>query len=57
MGYLLRKAADLVWKQPTIEKCVALNKAERSWSYEEHFDVRHGDAELRVYPASFQSLV
>ena len=37
------------------EKCVAVNKAERSWRSEEHFEIRHGDAELVVYLASFWS--
>ena len=47
MGFLQRKAASREWKQPK-RKCVAVNKAERSWRSEEHFDIRHGDAEFRV---------
>jgi hypothetical protein len=31
MGYLLRKAANKAWNQPKRKKCVAVNKAERSW--------------------------
>ena len=26
--------------------CVTVNKAERSWRSEGHFDIRHGDAEF-----------
>lgn len=37
------------------EKCVTVNKAERDQGSEECFDLRHGDAELGVYPAGFQS--
>jgi hypothetical protein len=47
MGYLPRKAANGV--EPTQEKeLFAVNKAERSWKSEEHFDIRHGDAEFKV---------
>jgi hypothetical protein len=31
VGYLLRKAANREWNQPKGEKCVAVNKAGRSW--------------------------
>ena len=31
------------------KKCAAVNEAERSWRSEEHFDIRHADAELVVY--------
>jgi hypothetical protein len=55
LGFLSRKAATWRWNQPKREKCVAVNKAERSWSSEEHFDIRPGDAEFRVYPAGFWS--
>jgi hypothetical protein len=54
-GYLLRKAANKKWKQPIRKKCVAVNKAEKSWRSEEHFDIGHGDAESGVCPTSFQS--
>ena len=38
------------------EKYVTVNKTERSWRPEEHFDIRHGDdAEFGVCPAGFQS--
>jgi len=53
MGYLLRKAANREWNQPTRKKCVAVNKAERNWRFEEHFDVRHGDSEFGVCTADF----
>jgi hypothetical protein len=32
MGYLLRKADNREWNQPKRKKCVAVNKAERSWT-------------------------
>ena len=35
MGYMLRKAANREWNQPKRKKCVAVNKAERSWRSEE----------------------
>lgn len=35
------------------KKCVAVNKAERNWRFEEHFDVRHGDSEFGVCTADF----
>ena len=53
--YLPRRTVNREWKQPKREKCVAVNKAERSWRSEEHFEIRHGDAELVVYLASFWS--
>lgn len=52
--YLPRRATR-EWKQPMKEKCVTVNKAERDQGSEECFDLRHGDAELGVYPAGFQS--
>jgi hypothetical protein len=36
VGYLPRRAVDQEWKQPKREKCVVLNKAERSWRSEGH---------------------
>lgn len=48
MGYLPRKAATRECNQPKRKKFVAVNKAERSWRAEEHFDIKHGDAELGV---------
>ena len=32
MGYLPRKAANREWNEPKRRKCVAVNKAERSWT-------------------------
>ena len=55
VGYLLRKAANREWKQSKRKKYVSVNKAERSWRSEEHFDIRHGDAEFGVCPARFWS--
>ena len=40
--------------KPTQERFV-VNKAEKSWRSEEHFDIRHGDVEFGVYPAEFWS--
>ena len=37
------------------EKCVTVNKAERSWRSEDLFDIRHGYAEFGVYLAYFHS--
>ena len=41
MGYLPRKVANQEWNQHRKEKCVLVNKAERSWRSEELFDRRH----------------
>jgi hypothetical protein len=48
MGYLLRRATNREWEQFKRKKCVAVNKAERSWGSEKHFDVRYGDAMFGV---------
>ena len=53
--FLPRKAADLVWKQSKGETCVSVNKADRTRKSEEYFDIKHGDAEIEVCPASFWS--
>ena len=37
------------------EKCVAVNKAERSWRSEEHFDHRHEAAEFGACLLGFRS--
>ena len=47
MGYLLKKAANKEWNQPEREKCVAVNKGERSWRSEEIFDIKHGNKSLK----------
>ena len=36
------------------ENWVVVNKAKRNWSSNEHFGIRHGDAEFGVCPAGFQ---
>ena len=54
-GYPTRKAANKEQNQPKRKQCVVVNKAERSWRYEECFDIRHGDAEFGVRQTSFQS--
>ena len=53
--YLQIRTANREWKHSKRRKCVVLNKAEWNWKSEEHFDIRHGDAEFRVCPAGFQS--
>ena len=53
MRNLSRILANREWNQNKREKCVAVNKAERSWRSEEHFDIRHGDAESGVCPVGF----
>ena len=55
MGYLLNRTDNRKWNQPKREKCVAVNRAEKSGRSEEHFDTRHGDAEFGVCPACFWS--
>ena len=55
VGYQPSKATNREWNQLKRKKCVAVNKAERSWRSEEHFDIRHGDAESGVCPARFWS--
>jgi hypothetical protein len=32
MGHLSRKAANREWNQPKKKKCIAIIKAERSWT-------------------------
>lgn len=55
MGNLLRKVANGEWNQPRRKKFVAVNKDERIWRSEKHFDITHGDTEFGVRPAVFQS--
>jgi hypothetical protein len=57
MEYLPRKAANREWTQSRRKKFVAVNKDERSWRSEKHFDIRHGDAKFGVCPARFRGLV
>lgn len=52
VGYLSKKVAKREWTQPKRKKCVAVNKADRSWRPEEHFDIRH-EAEFGVCPTGF----
>ena len=47
----LRRAAIRESNQPKRQQCVAVNKAERSWRSEEHFEIRHGDADFGISPA------
>ena len=53
MGYLLKKAANREWDQLKREKCVAVNKAERKWSYEECFYIRYGDIDWEFAQLGF----
>lgn len=56
MGYPPRTAANRVCNQPKRETQITINNAGRSWSSEECFDIRHGDAEFGVFPAGFFGL-
>ena len=53
MGYLLKKAANREWNQPRRKQFVAINKEEKGVESEDCFDISHGDAEFRVFPAGF----
>jgi hypothetical protein len=44
------KDASKEYNQTKRKKCVAINKAERSWRSEEHFAFLLGDVELGVCP-------
>lgn len=52
MEYLPRRAADQVQNQPKREMCVAVHRAERSWTSEELSDIRHSVTESGVCPAA-----
>ena len=41
--FLPRKAANREKKQPRANNIVVINKDEKSWTLEDHFDIRHGD--------------
>lgn len=51
----MKKTVNREWNQPKRKKVVAVNKDEKSWRSEEHFDIRYGDAEFGVRPAEFLS--
>jgi hypothetical protein len=54
MGYLLRKAANREWKQARRKKVYCnQQRSKLSWRSEGHFDIRHGDTELGVFPTGF----
>ena len=55
MGYLLRKIAKKEWNQNKRKKHVPVNKAERYWKTEEHFEIRHGDAEFGIFTEGYWS--
>ena len=44
-----------MWKQAKREKYMAVNEAGRSWRSEDHFDIRHRDAEFGVCLGIFLS--
>ena len=46
VGNLLRRAVNLEWNKPKKKKCVAVNKAERNWTFEECSDITHHNAEF-----------
>ena len=41
-----KEAANREWNQSRTKKFVAVNRDERTWRSEEHFDIRYGDLEL-----------
>ena len=41
------------WYQSNRNKYALVNKAERSWISEEHFDITQGDIEHKVFLAGF----
>ena len=55
MGLLPKRAANRKQNQLKREKCIVVNKAERTWRSEKCFDNKHGNTELRVCPTGFQS--
>jgi hypothetical protein len=55
MVYLPGRGANRKWNQTKRTKCAAVNKAGGSWRLKEHFDIRQGDAEFRVFPTSLVS--
>lgn len=61
-GYLPKRATSRQWKQFKRNKCIIVknvtsnmnfNKSEVTWRSEEHFDIKHLDAEFEVCPVSF----
>ena len=42
----MKEFASREWNQPKRKKGVTVNKAERSWPFEERFDIRFGDADF-----------
>jgi hypothetical protein len=48
-----QKAANKEWSKPKRKKCVTVNKAERIWRIRRAFNIRGGDAEFEICPASF----
>jgi hypothetical protein len=46
IGYPMKEFASREWNQPKRKKGITVNKAERSWQFEERFDIRFGDADF-----------
>jgi hypothetical protein len=55
MSYQQKRAAKTKWNHPKREKWLAVNKTDRSWSSEEHFELGHGYAVVAVFPAGLWS--
>lgn len=51
--YMPRRVANRVWNH--MRERISVNKAERSWGSEEHFDIRDEDAEFGVCSDCFGS--
>ena len=52
MEYIQRRTASREWNQPKRKKCVAVNKAERSWRSEEHLT-----SDMEIQSLEFAQLV
>ena len=56
MGYLPRRAANKGVEPAQEQKVfVAVNRAGKNWRSEDHFDIKHRDADFRVCSAGFLS--
>ena len=49
--------SDRLGVKPVRERTATVDKAERNWGSEEHFGIKHRNAEFRVCPAGFQCLL
>jgi hypothetical protein len=55
MGYMLRKAANREWNQPSRKQLLQSTKMKEERRSEDCFDISHGDVEFGVCPAGFLS--